>query len=247
MNINLKFTEGKKIGKGDIKRPVIIMLALAAVSVIVVLFLSRAERITIKEPLYQYVFETADSYPDGVSMKKNEDSLIIDNGIQQYDSNSYPFYYEDKDALILTNDFLYMGRNGSYGGKVPYFTVIEETGDGYTLSSPKGTTLYGGMLHDGKDVFIFLEDTTVSYNGKTKEIRGLSYIVCFQGESVLIYNYGEEEAIYEELGSDGAVATMENGVRVDLVSDVYYLPNGTKHLLYTTPEVFETVSKNQEA
>jgi hypothetical protein len=237
----------KKIRWQDFKMPVIIMLALVAAGVVVVLFLSRAERITVSEPVYQYVFEDADHYSDGISMKKTEDSLVIDNGIQQYESNSYPFYYENKDACILTNDFLYMGRNASYGGKVPYFTVIEETQDGYTLSNPKGTTLYGGMLHDGKDVFLFLEDTTVSYNGKTKEISGLSYIVCFQGQSILICSYGEEEAIYEELGEDGAVATMENGIRVDLVNDVYYQPNGTKHLLYTTPEVFDTVSKNQEA
>jgi hypothetical protein len=87
-----------------------------------------------------------------------------------------------------------------------------------------------------------LEDTTITYNGKTVEIPGFSYVECFRGQSILISSYGWSESLYEELDGDAvAVAEMDNGIKVDLVSDIYYSPNGTKHLLFTTPDVFEQV------
>jgi hypothetical protein len=43
------------------------------------------------------------------------------------------------------------------------------------------------------------------------------------------------------LDGNGAVAQMANGIRVDLVNDTYYKQNGTKHLLYSTPDVFEKI------
>ena len=43
------------------------------------------------------------------------------------------------------------------------------------------------------------------------------------------------------LEGDGASALMENGIEVDLVNDVYYKANGTKHLLFSEPAVFDPV------
>jgi hypothetical protein len=231
----------KAFRRRQLVAPILIMLSLALVGIIVVLLLSRAERVTVSEPLYQYVFSDADTYPDGISMKKTKDSLIIDNGYQQYETNGYPFYYVNNKAMILTDTFMHMGRDSVVDGRVDYFTVVTETGSGYSLSSPSGVVLDGGMLYDGNDVYIFLEDTTVVYNGKTVEIPGLSYIVCFEGQSILIATYGASESIYEDLSVDGATATMDNGVKIDLANDIYYKPNGTKHLLYATPESFDKV------
>jgi (2Fe-2S) ferredoxin len=182
-------------------------------------------------------------------MKKTKDGLTIDNGLQQYETNDYPFYFKDRDALILTNNFLYMDRNADYGGRVEYFSEVAMTEDGgITLDDSDGLTIYGGMLHDGKDIFIFLEDTSVTYGeGNTVSIPALSTVVCFQGTTLLVYPYGEENAIYTELDDNGATAMMENGITVDLVNDIYYKPNGTKFLLYSSPEVFDVVSKGQEA
>jgi (2Fe-2S) ferredoxin len=224
------------------------MFALVAASIAVVMFLSRAERITIEEPVYQYVFPSADEYEDGISMKKTKDGLTIDNGLQQYETNDYPFYFKNRDALILTNNFLYMDREASYLGRVEYFSQLALTEDGgVVLDDPDGRTVYGGMLHDGKDVFLFLEETSVTYGDNTITIPALSTVVCFQGTSLLVYPYGEENAIYTELDESGATAVMENGITVDLVNDIYYKPNGTKFLLYSSPDVFEVVSKGQEA
>jgi hypothetical protein len=246
-------TKKKKVRAGrltakDLLMPVIIMLALVAAGIAVILLLSRAERVTIDEPVYQYMFQNVDEYPDGIAMKKTKDALTIDNGFQEYETNDYPFYYENRDALVLTNDFLYMNRTGSYNGRVEYFTEVAKTADGITFSSPKDYTVYGGMLHDGKDIFIFLEETTVTWNnGETKTIPALSTVACFQGETLLIYSYGEDSAIYEELDDTGAVAEMENGIKIDLVRDAYYKPNGTQFLLFSSPETFDVISKDQEA
>jgi hypothetical protein len=240
---NIKSMNGirRHVDKRQLMMPIILMLCLAAAGVIVVLLLSSAERITVKKPLYQYVFSDPDKYVDGISMKKTKDSLVIDNGVQQYETNGYPFYYENNKAMILTDTFMHMGRDSVVDGRVDYFTVVTDTGDGYSLDNPSGVTLDGGMLYDGGDVYIFLEDTTVVYNGKTVQIPGLSYIVCFEGQSILIASYGASEAIYDELSTEGAFATMENGIKIDLANDIYYQPNGTKHLLYASPESFDKV------
>lgn len=241
MNINLN-----KYKRRDILIPAGIMAALLAVIFVVVQLLGRAERVTVDEPVYQYVFSEKDAYPEGVTMKKTEDAVLVDNGIQTTESNGCPFYYEGRDAMILSDSFLYLDRNGEIGGKVPYFTDVAAEGGRYILDGSVTADLGGGMLHDGADVYIFLEDTEVSWNGKTKTIGGLSCVVCFQGESILVYNYGED-AVYEELGQEGASAMMENGIKVDLVNDIYYKANGTKFLLFSEPEIFEPVRTGQEA
>lgn len=230
----------------DLAVPLGIMAGLLAAVFVTVQFLGRAERVTITEPLYQFVFEDADRYPEGITMKKSEDQVLVDNGTQTCESDGTPFYFEGRDTLILPESFLYLDRNGEIGGKVAYFTELSLEGGRYVCDDGSNVSLGGGMLHNGRDVYVFLEDTTVTYNGKTKEIGGLSTVVCFQGESVLICPY-KETAIYETLGGEGASAVMENGIKVDLANDIYYKANGTKHLLFSDPEIFEPIKGEQEA
>ena len=236
----------KQYHKEDLVLPVAVMLALVFIALAVTVFLNRAERKDIREPLYQYSFEEADHYPNGVRMKKTKDSLTIQNGVQEYETNGYPFYYENRKAMVLTDTFLYLDQGGTEQGRVDYFTTISEDNGRYQLDDKNKTTLGGGLLHDGRDVFIFLEPAEVHYNGKVTQIKGLSYVVCFQGESILICNNGES-AVYEELDTTGATAVMNNGITVDLANDVYYQPNGTKYLMFTEPELFKPVEKKGEA
>ncbi|MCD8097448.1 MAG: hypothetical protein LUE31_05305 [Lachnospiraceae bacterium] len=241
MKLSLNLSELKK-RRRELILPIALMAGLLVILFVVVQLLGRAERVTINEPLYQYVFEQADSYPDGVAMKKTEDTVMIDYGHQTTETNGYPFYYRGQDKLILTDDFLYLMQTGDFGGRVQYFTTISGSGTSYLLDDGESGKLTGGMLHDGSDVYIFLEDTEIEYNGLTKEISGFSYVVCFQGESILIWNYGDAEATYAELDESGAMAYMENGIDVDLVNDIYYKPNGTKYLLFNDPAIFDPVS-----
>ncbi len=242
----IDFTELKK-RRRELLVPILLMAGLLVAIFVVVQLLGRAERVTIDEPLYQYIFDTADEYPDGVSMKKTEDSVIIDYGHQTVESNHYPLYYEGEDKLILTDSFLYLQRNGNTGGKVTYFTEITALGGSrFRLEGSVSGTLKGGMLHDGGDVFIFLEPATVEYNGKTKELAEFSYVVCTQGQNLMIWSYGDEEAVFEDVGEEGASVIMENGIEVDVVNDVYYRANGTKYLLFTDPDIFNPVSTAQE-
>lgn len=234
--------ENLKKRRRELIVPVALMAGLLATIFIVVQLLGSAERVVIDEPVYQYVFEERDEYTDGIVMKKTEDTVMIDYGHQTVETDGCPFYYTDQDKLILSDDFLYLQRNGDIGGLVSYFTTLTANGDGtYTLADGTSGTLTGGMLHDGGDVFIFLEDATVSWNGETKDITGFSYVTCYQGESILIWSYGDEEAVWEELDGDGATVMMENGIDVDLVNDIYYKANGTKFLLYTDPTIFDPV------
>ena len=236
----------EKIHKRDLVLPVAIMGGLLVITLAVTVFLNRAERITVNEPMYQFNFEEADRYPNGISMKKNKDGLTVNNGVQQYETNGYPYYYENRKALILTDSFLYLNQGGTEDGRVDYFTTISEDNGRFLLEDGRNVTLGGGLLHDGKDVFIFLENATISYNGKTKKIGPLSYVVCFQGESILICNYGEN-AILEDLDAAGATAVMDNGTTVDLANDVYYRANGTKYLMFTEPSLFELVQEKGES
>ena len=236
----------EKYHKESLALPVAVMAGLLIITLAVTVFLNRAERINVKEPVYQFHFEEADRYPDGISMKKTKDGLTINNGVQQYETDGYPFYYENRKALILTDTFLHLNQGGMEDGRVDYFTTISEDNGRWLLEDGKKVTLGGGLLHDGKDVFIFLENAQITYNGRTKDIGPLSYVVCFQGESILICNYGEN-AIYEELDSAGATASMENGVTVDLANDVYYRANGTKYLMFTEPSAFEPVQEKGES
>jgi hypothetical protein len=231
----------RMFGRRQLFVSILIMLALAVTGVTAILVLSRAERIAVEEPVYQYVFSEPEVFVDGISMKKNTDGITVDNGYQQYKTNGYPFYYQNEKAMILTDSFIHMAADASTDGRVDYFTKITETEDGYVLDNPKDTVLKGGMLYDGDDVYIFLEETTVTINGLTRLIPALSYVVCFQGQSILIGYYGADEAVFEELDENGATATMDNGIRVDLVNDIYYRQNGTKHLLFASAEMFDKV------
>lgn len=236
----------QKIHKKDLVLPVILMAGLLVITLVITVFLNRAERISVNEPVYQFHFTEADRYPDGISMKKTKDGLKINNGIQQYETDGYPFYYENRKALILTDSFLYLNQGGKEDGRVDYFTTISEDNSRFLLEDGRNVSLGGGLLHDGKDVFIFLEDATVTYNGKTKDIGPLSYVVCFQGQSILICNYGED-AISEDLDTAGASAVLKNGTTVDLANDVYYRANGTKFLMFTEPSLFELVQEKGES
>ena len=92
----------KQINRKDLLLPVTIMAALLAAIFAVVMFLGRAERITVKEPLYQYIFSDKDAYPDGITMKKTEDAVMVDNGVQTVESSGAPYYYEGQFPVIYS-------------------------------------------------------------------------------------------------------------------------------------------------
>ena len=114
--------------------------------------------------------------------------------------DSTPLYYtEETGCLLFPKDMIMVSFNNTLQlSKISYFSKIEQDENLSTIieKRDKRTYIDNCIIYDGKDLYVFLQNETITIGDKEYKISPLSYVKVKYQEFIEIYNYDKDEDIY---------------------------------------------------
>lgn len=149
-------------------------------------------------------------------------SITYKNGLV-IKTESLPLYMNDNQSIILTDTFMYfmpLGDNTFKKYKVEPLTEITVNGEVIQFKkNNEQIKMYGGFLYNGDNVYIPLEDISLSFLEQEIGLKMFSYVVVDPSYFVQYYDTGEAECSYFEC--DERVRAQFEYYQVDLTLDTY--------------------------
>lgn len=118
----------------------------------------------------------------------SDKSLLLD---------STPLYFKQQQQLILPKNMLNVNYNTGNQTKVPYYTNIkyENSGYYYILNNKKNKVL-NSFLYDGKDLYLFLDETEIKNGTTIVTIPAMSYVIYNSNEELYVFDYKNSSVLF---------------------------------------------------
>jgi hypothetical protein len=212
----------------------------AVVAVLLALYLRVLQTYEFAGESYHYDVGTRFSHAAGTKINRLDGRTTLEDGRNVFPLDSIPVFFAGGDKLILPENMAAIVPEESRAGRLEFFSTVEKNpGGGYILKGEKkSTTSEGGFLFDGRDLYVFLEETEISWgDGADEKIKlaPMSYMVVLYNLRVEIYPSGAEDGMLIDTGAARVMAYFR-GYSVDLSKDILYRA-GQEMLLFTNPSV----------
>lgn len=216
--------------------------ALSAAVISAAVYIINKDSLTLKEPVrVSMMGENQDFFGDStLRLDKVTEKIDLENGPRRVALQGVPVYSREEEALTLSTRMIYTNFSNGVLRRVNYFARVEKDG-GVMKICTDGRHIRevgGGYLHDGKNVYLFLEPVTVAWGEKSLSLAPLSYMAVFDGQGFYYYSYEDENGAYVSL-EDESVTAGGNGYMLDLTKDMAELDSGKHLLLPPEPEAFD--------
>ena len=190
------------------------------------------EYIVENHDMYQYFTGFRVDYKGTIKLNKDDEKITqITFGDDTVYLDSTPLYFNgEKKALFPEAMSVVKPKEGSQF-RINYYTTVYQDLDYYSvLDGKKNTKLVNSVLYDGKDLYFFIENVTVSFGEKSIKLGPLSYIIVDTfNNTVEIYDFENDAgALYENVMEE--VIIQNDEYRLNASLDVMYF-NGKSRLL----------------
>lgn len=239
----------QKQNKSIFKRLPLLLIILALVvvaGVLVFLFVINKTTHPVKYRVSQVVGLQKVMFEEGVILEESEIGAYI-RSVKAGETNSVdtsPLYFEEFEQLLIPVDMVWMDPENSIEFKFDARTEIYRGEDNmlHAKLDHMVLDLPGGFLYRGSNQYIFLEKTTIFYDGFTYEVEPLSFYDLKAGHARL-YSYADGQLVNlkPEKPSLRAEASTNKGYRIDLKAGAYYSSDGNRMLLRPTPDSLTSV------
>lgn len=155
---------------------------------------------------------------------------IEPNGIKiMYDAT--PIYYKDEGKVIFPEmmSIVFPLKEGNQNKLYKYSTYYMDDGRRYINNNISDIECDNFFLYDGKNIFFFPYEVTLNID-KEKIILGDNSTVTIVGNTLVYYNYKEDNSEVIELNDKSATITSEN-INVNL-RERYVIAFGREILLF---------------
>ena len=149
--------------------------------------------------LYTYFGKQKLEYSSHITLTKESDATELKVDGNNVELGSDPLYYSDEKKIILpTNLSAVFPLSNMSQKKVNYYSQIYEENEKVILSrDDKKIDMSHTFLYDGNDLYLFLEDTTITVDGKEINIPAFSYVLCVYNDELYIYGYNQDIEYYD--------------------------------------------------
>lgn len=211
------------------KKISLILLTLGVVAIVIGVTLLSLKAVHVVK---QYKIKNEDIYMffgDELFEFNSEITLNHENNItnmklndKNVELNSEPIYIKEKDEVIMPSDMsIVYPLDGVVQKRITYYSKLELINNKVKLSNNihNNYVLENAFLYDGKDLYFFVEDTTIIIGDEKIEIPAFSYVTCKYKGDVFIFNYSTKNVKVYENVSDIVFAT-DGDYTVNLSYDV---------------------------
>ena len=175
---------------------VIAALALAVTGS--VLFLGSGRRMRVEHAYYVEVGKLVESQGSwSLAYREDRGTVLSGSGEKKnMTEDGTVLYLKEEDKVLLPQPYVLQFAADNYIYRMEYFSTAQKTEEGILLRDGADSVLApGGILYDGKDTYVFLEDVRLTVDGESRELPALSSIHAVYANRLEICSYpgGAEE------------------------------------------------------
>lgn len=223
-NRSTEKSNSKSTKRYNLARIGIVLVAIILIFVIYKIFnavVLKNEQIDLSgNRYYQYFYGVNYEYSGKIQLVKNGDikQLLLEDG-RTVTLDSSPIYYKDILGKVILPEKMEVvyPENGTIS-RLDEFSVITEDSKNISVKRLKKDStknVDNTFLYDGKDMYFFLENMTITIGKKKYEVSPLSYAIVNYRQNVEIYNYDKDEyTVVDEktaTSNSDVIATNKNG------------------------------------
>lgn len=200
------------------------------------LVVSGLDTIDVDSKIYQVVDSDYIFYDYPTTVKKQGEKCVLTKEDYEISLASTPLYYSGKDMIIVPDVYAIIQPSISSNKKVENLSQIYKTESGYMVESESGQhEAKDFFLYDGRNTYIFFEETTITCGEKTVTISPFSYVVASYNGAVDVFN--PEQSSCTKLSSIGqdAYVLLSDGTKLNVTMDVLYKTDGQEQMLFVQP------------
>lgn len=218
------------------RKAILISIAALAAAIVVICCAVAAlwQRDSLKpgKASYFYVNGMKVNWSENMKLVRRDGVTMIEEKGKRSWFQEFPLVLADENTIILQKSCSYNRIADERIFRLDYFTVLGRQEDGITISrGGKKTKASGGFIYDNRDTYIFLEPVTLTWEEESLSIEPMTIIQVSYMDYIEIYGPGIAPRA-EMISTDEVVAKFEDGKKVNLSTDRYYMQNGVWRLLF---------------
>lgn len=217
-----------------------ILFICAGLVLAVALYILHLDSRVIKADVYLYDTGYRFDYPGPSQIHKTEEGMVLNNKGTEILLQMGPLYYKEQERMFLPTVMVACLPSDNKYGRLDYFTEVYQDKNGiYAQRGYHHIPLGKGFLHNGKDLYVFLENTTVNWQEKSVSLEPFSYAIVIYNQRLEIYSAKGGECVLEDTGVCKVIAVAESGYKIDLGTDIMYRPDGNEQMLFAQPSTLK--------
>lgn len=200
------------------------------------LVVSSLDTIDVDVKIYQVVDSDYIFYDYPTTVRKQGNKCVMTEGDHEITLASTPLYYDNGQMIIVPDVYAIIQPSISSNKKVENLSQIYKSDTGYRVESESGSReAKDFFLYDGKNTYIFFENTTITCGDKSVDIAPFSYVEASYNGAVSVFNPQLSAcSMLSSIGTD-AFVTLSDGTRLDVTMDVLYKTDGQEQMLFVQP------------
>lgn len=213
--------------------PIMLMILLFVVFFIYYQVSSKEVYTDTTDSFYQYFYDTKYEYEGVVTTNKKGEVTEFKSKDNTIELDSRPIYYKNSNKVILPKDMSVV---------MPTLSCAEYLSKGFSVITYKDglynlvTKNYNNKLnyyffYDSNDLYFFIENVVLSYNGKEVKLTPFSYVV---------YNNRNDSLEYYDKNSDTYMSVSDIKGNVKVTSQYYTVVVSDDYIDYYGSEVLLT-------
>lgn len=231
-----------------VERMILLAPVAAAVAVVIIVNLFFTQKVMtyqLEGSPCQYYGGSVYRMEEGTTLlRTSEGKTMVKDSSGKRTANDLPIYYEDRNEITITQDMVYYAPRSGENGRLGYFTGLYQFANGRIAIRKDGEeiNLQPGFLYNGEDLYVFLEQVTLTFNGYELTLPPLSYVEAVYTGNIMVFNYGEKD-FFMEAPKGPVIARIGTGdYEISLLGDSMTTYEGKRTLLFSRPELLEPVS-----
>lgn len=228
---------------------VVVALALLMVAAVVLIgfLLTQTTQMKLDAPVYQFFMSERVEYDTGTKLTHGPYNVVFQQAGQRSDGDDSPIYTTEGQGMILPDDMYWLDPSTGRELWIPAFSRlnIDESGAVWCTDGRKEVRLEGGFLSDAAGTFVFLESTTLEWNGRRDEVDVFSFYSIAADEQIRVYDYKTGDLVSETAVKGQTVGTSVRGYRIDFTAGIYTGADGSRRLLVADPTLLPDLFQSQ--
>lgn len=201
---------------------------------------SGLDSVEVDTRIYQVVKSDFVYYDYPTTIRKQGSGCILtDKNGAEVTLAETPLYFGDgrsASKILLPRTYAIIQPAISSTKRVDNLSLITYEDGVYNISSESGEREASDFfLYDGRDTYIFFEETALTIGDATVTIAPFSYLTAVNNGSLMIFDPRSDAcAVYSLIGKE-AYALMRDGTKVDLGTNILIKTDGTEQMLFVNP------------
>ncbi len=198
-----------------------------------------------KSEVHQFFGGVLLEYEEDATFRENDGSLTVSTKDYKASVVNSPMLYKGSTKMTLPCDMILFTpaeNNNLY--RINRFTTVSESSGRITYQSgKKQAQSYGGFLYDGSDLYVFLEDTTLTIGTMSVELPAMSYAKVVYNDCVEYHNSVTDENKIVAVNDVEITAYCKGGYLLNPGKDVMY-KDGNEALIFSIVDKVNVIEMN---